>query len=188
MDDDGDVLPEPAQEVVPGLFVGEIAALSADFLASNKINVVLSCGIALLSTPLPVTVWMHGWFVLDDMPSAKIEPFLPSCVVFIQTALHRGLRVLVHCHAGVSRSCSVVTAYLIATQGLSAMRALRMLRSKRAEAMPNGGFMAQLRNFELRARISSALLVETDLPYSVSELTLAFLFGSPAPLACADTS
>jgi hypothetical protein len=55
--------------------------------------------------------------------------------------------VLVHCQQGVSRSCAVVTAYLMAQNGRSVVEALEYVQKRRPQAQPNIGFMAQLQDF-----------------------------------------
>ena len=67
---------------------------------------------------------------------------------FIDEAIDGGGRVLVHCQHGVSRSASVVVAYLCFSMGLSVDEALDTLRHDRPEAHPNNGFMQQLRLFK----------------------------------------
>jgi protein-tyrosine phosphatase len=56
--------------------------------------------------------------------------------------------VLVHCQAGVSRSVSIVIAFLMASQKMTAAAALEHVRSRRPIANPNLGFMKQLLIFE----------------------------------------
>jgi predicted protein tyrosine phosphatase len=55
---------------------------------------------------------------------------------------------LVHCAQGVSRSVSVVAAWLISRKHASLQDALDVIRNARPEAMPNMGFIASLRALE----------------------------------------
>src|SRR6266851_1312507 len=50
----------------------------------------------------------------------------------------------VHCFMGISRSTTVVLAYLVATTQMTPREALAAVRSKRAIVRPNRGFMSQL--------------------------------------------
>lgn len=59
--------------------------------------------------------------------------------------------VLVHCYAGVSRSATLVAAYLILRRGMTLQEALDTLRAARPTVQPNPGFLAQLRALEMRA-------------------------------------
>jgi protein-tyrosine phosphatase len=53
-----------------------------------------------------------------DMPETNILQHLEKTNAFITTALASGGKVLVHCHAGVSRSASIAIAYIMKTQSL----------------------------------------------------------------------
>jgi len=49
---------------------------------------------------------------VTDFDSANLRRKLPECVVALNQMLHAGHSVYVHCTAGVSRSPTVVAAYL----------------------------------------------------------------------------
>lgn len=53
-------------------------------------------------------------------------------------------RVLVHCTLGISRSITIVAAYMMWRWGFCAARALRYIKEKRSTASPNEGFIDQL--------------------------------------------
>ncbi|CAB1111234.1 unnamed protein product [Ectocarpus sp. CCAP 1310/34] len=74
---------------------------------------------------------------------------LESCISFIEQGSFYG-KVLVHCNKGVSRSSTVVAAYLMRTRGLSKTTALTYLRSRRSIVNPHEGFLAQLDTFEAK--------------------------------------
>ncbi|KAH8106442.1 hypothetical protein DFH11DRAFT_1238621 [Phellopilus nigrolimitatus] len=56
-------------------------------------------------------------------------------------------KVLVHCVMGISRSTTVVCAYLMATRHLSFPAALMLIRRRRPQVHPNYGFRRQLTIF-----------------------------------------
>lgn len=56
--------------------------------------------------------------------------------------------VLVHCHAGISRSVAIVLAYLMHVRRITVQDALSLVRSRRSIADPNPGFMHQLELYE----------------------------------------
>eukprot|EP00752_Nemacystus_decipiens_P018664 g16733.t1 len=74
---------------------------------------------------------------------------LESCISFIEQGSFYG-KVLVHCNKGVSRSSTVVAAYLMRTRGLSKTAAMTYLRSRRSIVNPHEGFMAQLEAFDVK--------------------------------------
>lgn len=58
--------------------------------------------------------------------------------------------VLVHCLAGISRSATVVCAYLLATTSMNTQETISFVRSKRSIIQPNYGFEKQLRSWEAK--------------------------------------
>ena len=62
----------------------------------------------------------------------------------VHEALQAGHNTYVHCLMGMSRSSSVVLAYLIKYRRIPLVAALRMLRDRRPIVYPNIGFMLHL--------------------------------------------
>jgi protein-tyrosine phosphatase len=52
--------------------------------------------------------------------------------------------VLVHCHQGVSRSCSLAIGYLMWAQNMTYQDAYEYVRQRRGICSPNPGFIGQL--------------------------------------------
>lgn len=61
-------------------------------------------------------------------------------------------KVLVHCSAGISRSPTLVLAYMIKNENLTVEEALKKMRSLRSIIDPNFSFIAQLRVWEKKCR------------------------------------
>lgn len=85
--------------------------------------------------------------LLNDDPTENLLDRLEACLEFIDKARERGT-ILVHCMAGVSRSASVIVAYLMKIESLSVKDALSSLREVSSKVCPNKGFMEQLQMFE----------------------------------------
>merc|ERR1711956_166375 len=85
---------------------------------------------------------------VEDISREPIELFFPEATEFIHSWISREQNVLVHCRAGVSRSASVVIAYLMTYQGYSLHEAFFVVKSHRSVITPNVGFMEKLCNFE----------------------------------------
>lgn len=86
----------------------------------------------------------------DDHPTQSLAPRIHNAIAWI-SQVHRAdpaAKILVHCHAGVSRSASIVILYLMRAFGLTYDAALGHLRRSRPQAHPNPGFEAQLRALE----------------------------------------
>jgi len=67
---------------------------------------------------------------------------------FINMARDNKKGVLVHCARGVSRSSTVVIAYLMKENGWRFSEAFRFVANKRPMIRPNKGFVEQLMTFE----------------------------------------
>jgi dual specificity phosphatase 12 len=89
----------------------------------------------------------HHHVSLEDEEDANLLDELEDAVDFIDDAIGEDGKVLVHCQAGVSRSASVVIAYMGFSMGLSAEEALEVLRMNVPQACPNAGFMRQIKLF-----------------------------------------
>jgi hypothetical protein len=85
----------------------------------------------------------------DDVPSYNMARHFDRAVRFIGEQLARG-NVLVHCFAGISRSSTLVLAYLIKEENVPLLRGIEMLRARRPIVCPNIGFFRQLKQFETK--------------------------------------
>jgi len=72
--------------------------------------------------------------------------------------------VLVHCEMGVSRSATVVLAYLVRYHGMSRDEAYLAVRKRRPMVNPNPGFWKQLEAFETYCRNKNSKNVVSDSP------------------------
>ena len=57
---------------------------------------------------------------------------------------------------GVSRSATVICAYLVATRGMTAEEAISFTKSQRGVVRPNNGFARQLKEYEKQIRLADA--------------------------------
>jgi protein-tyrosine phosphatase len=89
-------------------------------------------------------------FNLKDHAMENIECLFYEIIQFIENARVNNGRVLVHCIQGISRSVTLVLAYLMFSQKLNYDEAFKIVSSKRSIASPNLGFSIQLQNFYQR--------------------------------------
>lgn len=80
-----------------------------------------------------------------DLPETNMKDIFEDASAFLDIAIDNNGVVLVHCNAGVSRSASIVIAYLILKVGMSFDDALKLVKGKRPAIQPNSGFVEQLR-------------------------------------------
>uniref|UniRef100_A0A8C6QSS1 Dual specificity protein phosphatase n=1 Tax=Nannospalax galili TaxID=1026970 RepID=A0A8C6QSS1_NANGA len=90
-----------------------------------------------------------------DLPDFNISTYFSQAADFIHCALNTpGAKVLVHCVVGVSRSATLVLAYLMLHQQLSLHQAVITLRERRW-IFPNRGFLRQLCQLDQQLRGAS---------------------------------
>ncbi|KXN86573.1 Dual specificity protein phosphatase 15 [Leucoagaricus sp. SymC.cos] len=83
---------------------------------------------------------------INDTANSDILRHLEQTTKFIESAIRAddSNKVLVHCLMGISRSATVVSAYLIATQKMTGADAIAYVQKKRPIVCPNLGFRQQL--------------------------------------------
>lgn len=93
----------------------------------------------------------HLWLPHADVPSEDMSVDFARATQWIADELAAGRKVLVHCHAGISRSATMVAAYLLrfhTTRFPNVAVVLVWLRSKRPVVNPNSGFLKQLEGWQ----------------------------------------
>uniref|UniRef100_A0A665TLI9 Dual specificity protein phosphatase n=1 Tax=Echeneis naucrates TaxID=173247 RepID=A0A665TLI9_ECHNA len=94
----------------------------------------------------------------DDAIDFILSPFFYPTARYIRAALAMGGRVFVHCLMGVSRSATLVLAFLMIAEGLTLKEAVAAVRSHR-DICPNSGFLQQLRSLDkASSKITSSCL------------------------------
>ncbi|NXP27480.1 DS13B phosphatase, partial [Scytalopus superciliaris] len=86
----------------------------------------------------------------EDNPNFDLSIHFYPVAQYIRKALNspRG-KVLVHCAMGISRSATLVLAFLMICEDMSLADAIRTVRSHRG-ICPNSGFLKQLRELDLQ--------------------------------------
>ncbi|XP_030873623.1 dual specificity protein phosphatase 15 [Leptonychotes weddellii] len=82
-----------------------------------------------------------------DTPEVLIKKHFKECINFIHCCRLNGGNCLVHCFAGISRSTTIVTAYVMTVTGLGWRDVLEAIKATRPIANPNPGFRQQLEEF-----------------------------------------
>ncbi|XP_005041553.1 PREDICTED: dual specificity protein phosphatase 22 isoform X2 [Ficedula albicollis] len=83
-----------------------------------------------------------------DSPSQNLARHFRESIKFIHECRLTGEGCLVHCLAGVSRSVTLVVAYIMTITDFGWEDALSVVRAARSCANPNMGFQRQLQEFE----------------------------------------
>ncbi|XP_053658057.1 dual specificity protein phosphatase MPK-4 [Anopheles marshallii] len=139
--------PISLDEIEPGLWLGNASA-AADIgtLEKHTIRSILSID----SVPLPVHITDHPnlrvrHIQAADVPREDLIRHFEDSNRFIADSLAEGRHVLVHCYFGVSRSATIVIAYVMQKYRLGYEAAYQRVKAKRRFVMPNPGFVNQLK-------------------------------------------
>lgn len=150
-------------EILPHIFVGNTSdAQNLERLAENHITHIINC------TPDLPFFWenKHQYLRINvlDLPSQNIRQHFDQAIEFIDKALcSKDNNVLVHCSAGISRSPTLVLAYMIYKHHLTLDEAFEKMRQLRQIVDPNISFILQLREWEKTLRSSTSSTNDTTI-------------------------
>ncbi|XP_075504730.1 protein-tyrosine-phosphatase MKP1-like isoform X1 [Primulina tabacum] len=130
--------------ILDHIYLGsDAAAKNREILHQNGITHVLNCvGFVCPEYFKKELVYKTLW--LHDCPSEDITSILYDVFDYFEDVREQGKRVLVHCCQGVSRSNSLVIAYLMWKEGMSFDDAFQHVKAARGVTDPNVGFACQL--------------------------------------------
>jgi len=100
---------------------------------------------------------------LSDSASSSISKIADAACEIIDGAITSKKdtgKILVHCSAGISRSPTVVAAYLMKQKGMTLKAALGKIVHVRPQISPNPGFLQQLKKMEVELYGSCSLEVD----------------------------
>ncbi|KAK9456437.1 protein-tyrosine phosphatase-like protein [Dipodascopsis uninucleata] len=135
-----------AMHKVPGyeIFIGSIFSLQGQkTLAEENVTHILSAVREKVDSKL-VQKFKHLQIQVDDDDDEDILKYFKESNEFIEDGINGGGCVLVHCVAGISRSVTLVTAYIMWKRKCSTEEALDIIRQGRTIANPNESFREQL--------------------------------------------
>ena len=134
-------------EIVPGLYLGDFAsACNKDVLKKQNFTHIVT---AILGVDeMYPDDFRYLTLPLRDVRSETIFTVFSDSSKFISNALQDGGKVLVHCVCGVSRSATLVAAFLIKEYGMDCDKAIEFIQAKRNIVNPNSGFKRQLQRYD----------------------------------------
>lgn len=143
--------------LVPGtesLYIGGIRCLKKEYLQKAAVTHIVSVMKYNFIRYEHLQEYQHLQIEVDDIESENLLESFERISSWIKEALKDGNNgkpgvVLVHCAMGISRSVTVVLAYLLRENPtLEVDDALSLVRKTRLKADPNGGFIAQLKLYK----------------------------------------
>lgn len=165
-------------EILPRLYLGDICiATNKDEIARLGITDMITVEIRPLQAhELAPTVKRYLYINVMDHSKMDILSHFDTSNEFIESALKTpSNKVYVHCVAGISRSASLVIAYIMKTRSMNYTESFELVSQKRRVIDPNEGFVRQLvlyykmkckidiANLEYRRMVLDALVFEFRL-------------------------
>ncbi|KAM3957293.1 uncharacterized protein ACR2FA_008720 [Aphomia sociella] len=136
-------------QIIPGLYLSNArAAADQSVLRHLNITHVLTVEAHRLPKSTFINSNISTLFIRAyDTPQTNLLSYFPMANAFIEEGLQKG-NVLVHCHFGVSRSATIVIAYLMEKYKLTFDQAYSYVRQRRRFINPNPGFVNQLKEYQ----------------------------------------
>ncbi|XP_067274358.1 dual specificity protein phosphatase 10 [Pseudorasbora parva] len=135
--------------ILPFLYLGnERDAQDLEQMQRMDIGFILN-----VTTHLPLFHYELGRFSYKRLPATdsnkqNLRQYFEEAFEFIEEAHRAGRGLLIHCQAGVSRSATIVIAYLMKHTWMTMTDAYKFVKSRRPIISPNLNFMGQLLEFE----------------------------------------
>jgi hypothetical protein len=134
-------------KITDKVFLGnEEGGLNKEKLKELGVTHVLICGLDLHKFHPEEFTYKH--FLIDDHPNEDLKKYFREALMFMDSSK----KVYVHCWAGVSRSASIVIAYIMWKKKLNYEEAHSFVKERREWINPNEGFISQLKEFEENLR------------------------------------
>ena len=130
-------------QITPNIYLsGYMIASNKNELDKHNIKNIINCA-KTLPNYFPDN-FIYTNVPIDDTWGQQIEQYFDNTYNVIDTSVNNNENILVHCHAGVSRSATIVIAYLMRKYNWDRDQALNFVRSKRSIVNPNNDFMKSL--------------------------------------------
>lgn len=85
---------------------------------------------------------------IDDSVATDISEYFEQSINFIKVNIAQKKNIFVHCQMGISRSASIVIAYLIREHKMTYRAAYDYVKERRGQIEPNFGFSCALMKFK----------------------------------------
>lgn len=135
---------------------GASAGMDQEFLEKNEISVIIDVGSFNIydfkdtEHPFAHTCekqkkeFEYVRIDISDDPSEKISVYFKQMNDLIDRSLEKNKNVLIHCECGISRSASLMIAYVMHKKNIDHRSALAYVKRFRSCIKPNSGFIQQL--------------------------------------------
>lgn len=137
-----------AHEIIPGVYLGNYKfAKNGPLLKSLKITHVINCAKETQQGLPRIDRIEYKILPLDDHPSENISQYFQPTIEYIDNVIQNGGRIVIHCYAGISRSATILIAYLMYKFKYTPEETTERVRKLRSIVNPNSGFKTQLQQY-----------------------------------------
>jgi hypothetical protein len=135
---------EPPNYIIDNIYLGsQKSGVDVNQLFESNIKYVLILGKGMRGN---VDQIIYKTIEIDDSLEQNISNYIKEALDFIDESQRNNSNILVHCVSGISRSASIVIAYLMDKHKMNYDQAFSYVKTKRATIRPNTNFVEQLNN------------------------------------------
>lgn len=138
-------------KIISNLFIGDYRdASNVEFINKNNIKAIVNCASIICKNKFENNINDIKYLDLELNDCVNTDILSTFKNVFEFIGLHRafGHGVLVHCHAGKSRSSAIIIGYLMNNYRISFSESYQIVLNRRPVIKPNQGFVNQLLYYE----------------------------------------
>jgi hypothetical protein len=133
-------------QIEDNLFLGRNrAALDPHLLETFSIMHMVNCARDCKRVSSHHALFGYVHIKAKDNRHERLAPYFEQTSAFIEDTIANGGKVLVHCYGGISRSTTILVAYLMAKRRMTLPVAFNFVKDKRSIARPIVAFSAELR-------------------------------------------
>lgn len=137
---------ECIDKITHKVYLGDIyGTKELDYFKQEKIGGIISLTTEETAPTFNDKSLQHLCINIGDSPEINIIQHFKKCIDFIESSSQN---TYVHCMCGVSRSSSIVIAYIMWKNKIKYYDAYFFVKNKRPFICPNDGFIDQLKMFE----------------------------------------
>jgi protein-tyrosine phosphatase len=141
-------------EIDNNLFLGNYkASMNLPLLTKHNISHILCVGIEM--TPIYNIKFKYMKIQIQDSEDENILFNFNSVYKFITEGLDNG--IFLHCLGGISRSSTIVIAFLMRYKRISLIKTYNYVKSLKPDIKPNDGFLKQLEIYDRLLNNSNTL-------------------------------
>lgn len=133
---------ESYSSIIDNIYVGDIFSTNSRPLLNN-----INCIVSLVENVINHPTIDYLSVPIDDLPEVNIIPVCDKVYDYIEK--NKGKQILIHCHAGGSRSVAIVIYYIMKKYNKSYEEAYTFFQLRRSNITMNKGFISQLQMVQL---------------------------------------